>query len=355
MSRPNKIWFRKDIGWWMVTIGGSKIRLTAGKANRKVAEQKFHELKAVQAKPTESSDARVADIIDAFLAWTKIHRSPTTNRNYISYGQKFSEASGYLKATEVRPVHVTRWVDSHKWNQTTERNARRSIFRAFVWAVEEGLLSSNPLSGMRSPGALTRQRAMTDEEFRILLRSSTREFKIVLFSLRVTGCRPSELRSLTWDEVSDDRWTLKQHKTFHKTHRARVVYLIKPMQILMKVLRREAGEEARRDQHVFLNARHKKWTENSVRLRIHRLKQKHKLRDDVCCYQLRHSFGTSAILAGVDALAVAELMGHSSLEMIKKVYVHLSGEHQFLHAAAERATKLLAVSKPRPGVPNQVG
>ncbi len=51
MSRPNKIWFRKDIGWWMVTVDGKKIRLAEGKPNRKKAEQKFHELKAVQAMP----------------------------------------------------------------------------------------------------------------------------------------------------------------------------------------------------------------------------------------------------------------------------------------------------------------
>ena len=26
-ARPNKIWFRKDVGWWMVTFNGKRIRL----------------------------------------------------------------------------------------------------------------------------------------------------------------------------------------------------------------------------------------------------------------------------------------------------------------------------------------
>jgi hypothetical protein len=43
MARPNKIWFRKDVGWWMVTIDGRKLRLAQGRQNRKLAEQKFHE------------------------------------------------------------------------------------------------------------------------------------------------------------------------------------------------------------------------------------------------------------------------------------------------------------------------
>jgi hypothetical protein len=49
MARPNRIWFRKDIGWWMVTLGGKKIRLVEGKNQRKLAEQKFRELMAVSA------------------------------------------------------------------------------------------------------------------------------------------------------------------------------------------------------------------------------------------------------------------------------------------------------------------
>jgi len=107
MARPNKIWFRKDTGWWMITLVGRKIRLAHGRGNKKLAEQKFHELKVVQAKPADSSDARVADIINSFLAWSMIHRSEETNRNHVWYGQKFSEHSGYLRATELRPIHLT--------------------------------------------------------------------------------------------------------------------------------------------------------------------------------------------------------------------------------------------------------
>jgi hypothetical protein len=67
MARPNKVWFRKDTGWWMITINRQKIRLAQGRANRKAAEQKFHELKAVEARPAENSEARVTDVIDQFL------------------------------------------------------------------------------------------------------------------------------------------------------------------------------------------------------------------------------------------------------------------------------------------------
>jgi integrase len=356
MARPNKIWFRKDIGWWMVTIGGQKLRLVEGRASKRLAEQKFHELKAVQVRPVEGDDARVADVIDKFLAWSKVHRSAETNRNFVWYGQKFSEHIGYINARELRPHHVTSWVDSHQWGQTTQRNARRSVHRAFAWAVEEGLVLSNPLKGMKCPAALVRQRVMTDQEFRSILKASRRDFKVLVFALRMTGCRPKEARTLTWAHVQPDRWVLSQHKTAHKTGKARVIYLVKPMQRLMQVLRRDAAaHQVVPDGNVFLNARGKSWTVNAMRLRMERLKRKLKLADDLCPYLARHAFGTAAILNGVDPLTVAELLGHNSLEMIRRVYCHLAGEHQHLNEAAERATKPLAASKPPPAGPNSTG
>ncbi len=276
-----------------------------------------------------------------------------TNRNHIWYGQKFSEHIGYLKATDLRPNHLTQWVDAHKWNQTTQRNARRSIYRAFTWAVDEGLLSANPLKGMKCPGALTRQRVMTDEEFRKLLKSSKRDFKVLLYTLRMTGCRPKEARTLTWDQVREDRWVLPMHKTAHKTGKPRTVYLVEPVRKLMQLLRHDAAARESNSQYVFLNARHRPWTVNAMRLRIERLKEKLNLADDLCAYMLRHAFGTSAILNGVDVVTTAQLMGHSSLEMIQRVYVHLADQHQHLNKAAEQATRPLVASKPLPTAPRQ--
>jgi integrase len=296
----------------------------------------------LQARPSESnSNLRVVDVIEAFLAWAKIHRSAESMRNFTWYGQKFAEQFGYLAVAELRPIHLTQFVDKHAWGQTTERNAKRSIYRAFSWADDEGLIASDPLKGMKCPGALARQRAMTDSEFRSLLRGSRGEFKILLFALRMTGCRPKEARMLTWDKVLEDRWVLPDHKTAHKTQKPRVVYLTPAMRKLMMVLRPKSFHT-----YVFLNRHGKPWTGNAVRLRMERLKRKLNLPKDLCCYHARHAFGTSAVLNGVDVLSVAALMGHSSLEMVQRFYVHLAGQHEHLHQAAAQATARPAASKP---------
>lgn len=86
-----------------------------------------------------------------------------------------------------------------------------------------------------------------------------------------------------------------------------------------------------------------------MRLRIERLKRKLNLPKDLCCYHARHAFGTSAVLNGVDVLSVAALMGHTSLEMVQRVYVHLAGQHDHLHQAAAQATARSAPSKRQVG------
>jgi integrase len=332
MSRPNRIWFRKDTGWWMITLAGKKIRLAEGRENRRAAERKFHELKLVVANAPEAPTARVADVIEAFLDWAEKHLGQETLRNLKWYAETFAEHSGYLLASALRPIHLTRWIDEKTWGPTTQRNARRVISRAFSWACEQGVLASNPLKGMKCPRAKSRQRAITEDEFRELLRHSTKDFKVLLFALRETGCRPKEARTLRWSFVRDDRWVLPDHKTVHKTDRPRVIYLTKPMQKLMRLLKREAESE-----FVFQNSRGEPWTVNAMGLRIRRIKKSGTVQPDVCSYLFRHAFGTNAILNGVDPVTVAACMGHSSLEMIQRVYVHLADKHVHLQEAMETA------------------
>ena len=51
---------------------------------------------------------------------------------------------------------------------------------------------------------------------------------------------------------------------------------------------------------------------------------------------LEEGHSVNEILNGVNRAVVAELMGHASLDMVSKVYVHLADEHAHLKAAVER-------------------
>jgi integrase len=355
MPRPARVWYRTDIGWWMVTLGGVKTRLVKGPdddRHRELAEEKFVEIRKLRREAPEASTARAADLVEAFLAHSRIHFAADTHRINRYYCQLMAEAFGEVPAREVRPFHVARWVDpkveADEWGETTVYNARKCAFRVFSWAAEQGLLPANPLRGMPRPKPRPRQRAITPEEFAALYDLAGDPLRDYLLALYLTGARPKEVRDLTWPEVRDDRWVIAKHKTAKKVHADRVVFLPSEVRQMMARLRLATGGVG----HVFLNTVGNRWTMNAVRLQISRLRKKAGLADDLCAYLCRHGFGTRAVLNGVDGLTLAHLMGHTSPEMISKVYVHLADQHKHLADAVERVSG--ASPTPAPAGPGPV-
>src|SRR5262249_19211544 len=133
------------------------------------------------------------------------------------------------------------------WGESTAHNARTVAFRVFSWAKDEGLLTENPLAGMKRPKPAPRQRAMSDDEFHQMHENAGGPFADYLFALRETGARPKEVRDLTWDQVRADRWILSKHKTAQKVGKARVIILTEAMKGMMERLKGNGCE------HVFLN------------------------------------------------------------------------------------------------------
>ena len=395
MARPAKVWHRTDIGWWMVTLAGVKTRLVQGPddaAHRELAEEKFVELRKLKRVAPEASTARTVDLVEAYLAWSRQHLSADTHRVNRYYCQLFAEHCGPVPARDLKPFHVTKWlsammspdravkdadrrrreveagaVQKHlqgrrpkAWGPGTCHNARVTAFRVFSWAKEQGIMDVNPLAGMKRPKPPPRQRAMSEAEFDALHAHAGGAFADLLFALRETGARPKEVRDLTWPQVEDGRWVLGKHKTVQKTGKARVVVLTAAMRSLTDRLKGNGHA------HVFLNTEGAPWTVNAVRLQMTRLRVKLGLADDLCAYLCRHGFGTRAIVNGVNPLVVAELMGHASLDMVSKVYVHLADEHAHLQAAVEQVsparpasaapgpTRRRAVPLRQPGKPGEV-
>jgi integrase len=194
---------------------------------------------------------------------------------------------------------------------------------------------------MRREKPKSKRRCLTEEEYCSLLRGARRPFRIFLWSLMETGARPCELRRLTWAEVEHDRLTIKVHKTAKKTGNDRVIYLTERMRRRISQLRERSNSP-----YVFVNSRGVPWTENAIRLQIDRIKKRNGLANDVCAYMIRHTFATWALIRGVDPATLAELLGHTSTDMIMKVYLHLADQKLHMLTAVEQAARRPARPKP---------
>jgi len=320
----------------MVTIGGRQHKLVEGKQERKLAWQLYHELMLTVAESPESPDVQVFSLCDYFLDWSEKNQRMRTYHGYRWFLHSFCDACGNVRVADLKPFHVTQWIDSQAtWKSSETRyNGIRNAKRVFSWAVEQQLIGKSPIAGMKLPRRRPRQTYMKDAIYRRLRREACQPLRYLLFGLRQTGARPSEIYNVTWGEFHQDRFILHEHKTIHKTGQARVIYLSLLMQRLVESLR-----ETSTCDNVFVNTRGKPWNSNSVQLSLNRLKKKLGIKEPVYAYGLRHAFATYALRAGVNTATVAELMGHVDTTMVSRVYGHLAKADDHLMDAMNQLSR----------------
>jgi integrase len=137
--------------------------------------------------------------------------------------------------------------------------------------------------------------------------------------------------------LDDAVWVLQKHKTQKKTGKPRVVYLTPAMVELTRKLAERHPEGP-----LFRNSRGKPWTRNAIRCRFRQLRRKLPNLKGVVSYTYRHSYATDALEQGVGVAQVAELLGHTTTDMVMQHYQHLSEKREHLLQAAQQATRAVA-------------
>jgi integrase len=102
-------------------------------------------------------------------------------------------------------------------------SARGFLSGMFKWAMREGMIESNPCTGTNDPaeGILPRDRVLSDEELRIVLRSCPGEiYPAVVWLLVLTGCRRVEITELKWTELDLEKGLLMLPATRVKNRHA---------------------------------------------------------------------------------------------------------------------------------------
>lgn len=350
MKQP-KPWFRASKSAWYVEHHGKQVRLgphpdgapppkksESGWNAPKAILDAFYKLMAADPVNLPRPEKILAAVVcDLFLDHSERHHSPDTFANYKHFLQSFSERYGRLPAAELKPIHVTKWLDDHPSWKGGRRHAVIAVRRAFSWADQQGVLSPNPLRALKAGRARRRTRVLSPEELsEILAVIRDRQFREFMHAMLETGCRPSEVARVTAANVNLALgvWLFPEHKTAKKTHKPRVVYLTPAMVDLSRKLMAEYP-----DGPLFRGPRGKAaFTRQNIRCRFRRLREKLPHLKHFVCYNVRHTFATRALVNGVGVAQVAELLGHSSTEMVSQTYGHLAEEVAHMREAARRAT-----------------
>ncbi|MCE9567116.1 MAG: site-specific integrase [Planctomycetes bacterium] len=341
VAMARKPYFRTFDGWWyaQVRVGAKRkqIKLVKGKEKEQEAYQAFCRLVADHDGDAPAPRAiTVAVLSDLFLDHSQKHHKPDTFALYKHFLQDFCDLHGRKMAAEIKPFHVSRWLDGHATWKGCRPNAIASVKRAFAWASAEGLLDKNPIQSVKKPATGKRDRIVSKEERdEILTAIKDEEFRNFVIAMQETGCRPSEVARVTAADVNLEVgvWVFQKHKTAGKTNRPRVVYLTTVMlELTRKLIAKYPGGP------LFRGPRGgRPFSRNGIRCRFRRLRAKLPHLAGVVSYSYRHTWATEALVNGVGIAQVAELMGHTSTEMVSTTYGHLADKLSHLREAAQKA------------------
>jgi integrase len=336
MARPRKPWFWTARDTWCVWIDGVQTPLARGRDNKPAAEREYHRLMAERHVPDEESKGTTGCLAAEYLAWLKKHREAQTYDQVRHFLRSFL---GYKRVRETPPHRITielveSWVEENPSWKRSRRHALRSLLRMFNWAVKRRKLQRNPIHGIDVPAPNRVLAYLTvDERGKIFKAIKDTAFQLVLTALEQTGCRPGELCVLTAEHVdlTQGTWTLPKHKTANKTGKPRVVYLTAGMLEITRELVR-----AHPDGPLFLNSRGSPWNRNSIRIRFRNLRKKFPELGHFTATSYRRAYVTDALERGVDAVKVAELVGHTSTDMVMRHYSQLQERVKHMRDVAQQ-------------------
>lgn len=225
-------------------------------------------------------------------------------------------------------------------NATTIRRKLAAVRTFCHFLLREEKISDNPFSMIRGPRkAKVLPKILSVEEVRRFLAQPMKDLRngligeydalrdLAIFeALYSTGCRISEMLSVTWGEINFKQGTLF---VTGKGNKERLVILGRPAMEALNNLRRKASEDIPNGdaggQRVFLTSRGLRLSARAVERRMKRYLAEASLSTALTPHKLRHSFATHLLDAGADLRSVQEMLGHSSLSTTQ-IYTHVSIE-----------------------------
>ena len=209
-------------------------------------------------------------------------------------------------AREVAPATVNRYLGVLK--------------SLFTKAIEWGKAESNPVKKVRLfKENNARVRYLTEEEETALMGEMPEEYRSIIIVALHTGMRRGELFGLRWQDVNFATGVI----TIPRAKHGEVRHI--PMNDMARETLRSLPSRLR-SEYVFASKVGTALNPQNFVNRVFGPAMNRAKVEDFRFHDLRHTFASRLVMAGVDLVTVKELMGHKDIRMTLR-YSHLSPEH----------------------------
>ena len=315
--------YKRGNNWYIdFTFKGQRIRESIG-PSRKGAEKVIAKRKAEIAenkfldKRKEPDPIKFYDFAKQYLQWAKANKKPSTYARDFYTMRIFDREFGSKNIQDITTWQIEKYLAERrkKFKPATVNRELALLKHMFYRAVEWGKLKENPANKNVKffKGVVNRVRYLMPDEFQTVLSNCEDFLKPIVIVAVHTGMRKGEILGLRWDQVNFEQKIITIVDT--KNHERRDI----PMDETVKATLR--GVEKKGDL-VFSVKNGKPIYPMKVHNGFSKVLKASNI-TDFRFHDLRHTFASNLVMAGVKIEKVQKLMGHKMIAMTQR-YIHLA-------------------------------
>lgn len=305
------------------------------------AEQVVRKAVMIDGKsPTPTKRMRFAEMLALYYQTRQAEVAPSTYKHESGRERMLLRHFGKRFVDEINEGDILAFRTQRKTqNGVCNRTANIDVallLQVFKFAVSNGYAAFNPTLGVKSlRQTITDHPLISAERMERLMveagKTRTGFQLVVWLRLRaMTGLRPAESLYLEWGDIDLGRNQIHvraKNGNPLKTGRFRVVEIHPALSEALTTWRKQWEHRmallGTPHQWVFFHPDHPERRSDGFKRSFERARAEAGI-PQFRSYDLRHYFISQAIMSGVDSFTVAKWAGHSSTQMIDKVYGHLT-------------------------------
>jgi len=299
--------------------GGRRIRKTM--PTKKLATAYEQDIRVKELKGELGADDRkvisLAGVVDKYRSLCSVTKAASTQaRDDYTFQHLIGYFNGSTHIHKIRREHIEGYIATRlKSVAISTTNRELDLLKSLLNRAEAlGYLKSSPAKGVKKiPTQSTEPRFLSSEQGGLLIGSAEGQMKTFILLGLCAGLRKSEIFNLTWEDIDWDRRELVVRIT--KGKRSRRIPLSDQLEKALSLHPRHRSSEI-----VIHNSDGSQWKD--VRRGFESTLRRAGL-PRIRIHDMRHSFISNLVAAGVDLHTVKELAGHKDIRTTLN-YSHLA-------------------------------
>ena len=348
-----------------VEVNGVRKQVSVYDKSQRVVVEKMQELRKKRDDNYYIENKNIT-LEEWLKEWMRVYKkpyiSPRTYQGYVEKSKTILEHLGNMQLQKIELYHLQKFI-SDLQNEGKSPKSLRHYYSILKMCFDDAIMcrhiSLNPTRNLKLPSMRRKELNIMTKEEQLVFEGFMKKYRMgtAYIVLVNTGLRAGELSGLTWKDVDFENKALYVRRgmqkittyddEFNKVKRERKVtdvktensYRVVPM--LDKVVRilqeykkkvqaeqeelAELGEGFKEDDFIFKTKCNHPITSEYLRKTCQGICKSNNFRK-VGIHELRHTFATRSIEAGIDLRVLQEILGHASYSTTADIYVHILGQ-----------------------------